>query len=385
MGDSGSLLGDPSDPSLGGPESDLGGLDDGTMPGSLGGEEDGLGDLGGLGDGDMSGLMGDSGSDLGLGEDLMGSGAGEDDMNSLLGDDSMTGSELSAMGGEGFAGAAPAEDEAENPCSCTHHLLECEISDQLVSLSEQERSTTMTSMFAWACDQPSGCAYLNEPTQLLHCSDYQKLSWVYNEYYKAKGKSPENCNWSGYAQLATPTEPTTNCQSMLSNMGLMGGSADQGMSAASGDDLAMGGDFAGMGDDSAAFGDDLSSMGGDASSLTDDFSSLGGDSMIGGGAEEDPSSLAGSGADSMFGDLSADGSASMDGTLGMGADGAPSEDLASLMGDAGAPSDDMSSLMGDAGAGAELPSDGASISGGERPQLAESALKQKRDWRARRA
>lgn len=385
MGDPGSLLGDPSDPSLGASEDSLGGFGDSAMPGSLGGEEESLGDFGGLGDSDMSGLMGDSGSDLGLEGGLTGAGGAEDDMSSLLGSDSMSGSELSALSGEGFAGAASAEDEPENPCSCTHHLLECEISDQLVSLSEQERSTTMTSMFAWACDQPSGCAYLNDPNQLLHCSDYQKLSWVYNEYYKAKGKSPENCNWSGYAQLAQPTEPTANCQSMLGNMGFLDGGVDQGMSAAlpeglaedplsaGGEDLGLGDDFASMGGESSGLGDELSAMGGDSSAPTDDFSSLGGDSMLGGeGAEGGLSSLTGGGADSMLGDLSGDGSAPIDSTSGLGGEGALPDDITSLMGDTGA-------------GAADFPSDDASASAGGRPELAESAFKQKRDWRARRA
>ena len=371
MGGPDSLLGGSSDPSLGASEGDLGGLGESTMPGSAGGEEGSLGDLGGLGDSDLSGLMGESGSEFGQEGDLMGSGIGEDDMSTLLGGDSMSGSELSALGGEGFAGAAPAEDEAENPCSCTHHLLECEISDQLVALSEQERSTTMISMFAWACDQPSGCSYLNDPNQLLHCSDYQKLSWVYNEYFKANGKSPDSCNWSGYAQLATPTEPTANCQSMLTNMGFMGGSADQGMSAALPEGL--GEDPLAAADGELALGDDLSSMGGDGSAPTDDFSSLGGDSMVGGGAAEDDfSSLTGEDADSMLGGSSADGSGSFDGASALGADGALSDDLASLMGDTGA-------------GAAEVPSDGASASAGGRPELAESAFKQKRDWRGRRA
>ena len=394
MGGLDSLLGGSSDPSTGGSGGDLGGLDGSSMSDSLGGDEGSLDGLGGLGDSDMSGLSGDSSSDTALGGDMLGGGIGDGDMSSLLGDDSMGGGsdlssmgggDLSAMGGEGFGAAGSAEEEAENPCSCTHHLTECEISDQLVSLNEQERSATMTSMFAWACDQPSGCAYLNDPSQLLHCSDYQKLSWVYNEYYKAKGKTPESCNWSGYAQLTTPTEPTANCKTMLTTMGLLGGAADQGMTAATfpeglgddmlgagGENLAMGGDFPSMD------GSDLSSLGGDSGALGDELSSMGGDSGLGGGIGEELSSLGGSASDSgatdsMFGDLSADASSPLGGASEAGAGGAPSDDLASLMGDAGA---DL---------GGELPADAAGdASGGGRPQLAASAFKQKRDWRARR-
>ena len=352
-----SLSSDPTDLSLGGAENDLGAFDESGLTSSL----DGLDSIG---------------SDPTLGGDSLGSGLGEDSLAGFPGDETMGGGgDMSDMLGQGIAAPGTVDAEAENPCSCTHHLTECQISEQLALQDEAQRSATMTSMFALACDEPGKCAYLDDPNQLQHCSEFEKLSYVFTQYYIAGGRNPESCNWDGYAQLTEATEPTANCQAMLTDMGLLGGgAADMAMSPASempeglgGDLLGAGDSELGMGGDPFANGADELGMGTDADALGDEFGSLGGDSMLGGGGDELSLDSAGA-ADSLFGgDLGSDPSSLGAETPDMGA----------------GPSDDLSAMMGDAGLSADTGAAGGS--GGGRPELIDSAVKQKRDWRARRA
>ena len=338
---------------------------------SLGGE-DPLSESGSMDSLDSTSL------DSGFGEDLSGMPGGEEDMSALLGESSFGGDETGLMDSSSLDSESPSQEE-DNPCSCLRYITPCHVSENFVTLPFEQRTGEFTTMFADICGQlPGGCSFLDQPEQLLFCSEFEKLDVTLTQYYELNGESGQSCDWAGMASVSPVGQPSGICAPLLEAMHLNPLGSGQGMDSAmlpgdigaeSGLEIPSGEQ---MGDPLAAGGEDpFGDLAGDLPMEGDDFA-LGSDMPLG-----DESALGG--------DMLASGELGDDFTGGEPMpDDLPGGD-ALVMGEdpMGMPSEELSGL------GGELPQDEGALSGeslaSERPQLAENVVKQKRDWRGRRA